>query len=191
MKYFSDIVAHLHLRFRAKPLGNAIAPLFKKRQSVLDIGCFDGVLSNYLAEKLELSVKGVDINIPKSVLINAKLYDGKKLPFKSNSFDCAMLIDVLHHSENPLQLLKEARRVSKKTIVLKDIYSENFFHYLAGILADLSTVFVGMRLPDKYFSKKEWRALIISAGLKISYIDYSFKINSIDPEKHIIMRLQK
>ncbi len=191
MKKLLDFASWLHFRARAKPIGDAILPLFKRKQAVLDIGCYDGVLSQYLSEKLNLKVEGVDIKLPKNVHIKAKIYNGVKLPFKDKQFDCAMLVDVLHHSENLLELLKEARRVSKKAVVVKDLYAENSLDFAANIMFDLAGVLVGMKLPHKYPSKKEWANIAKSAGFKVSYLDYKFKINFLDSEKHIIMLLTK
>lgn len=41
-------------------------------------------------------------------------FDAHKMPFKANSIANICLLDVLHHLENPLQFLDEAKRVLKK-----------------------------------------------------------------------------
>jgi len=40
-----------------------------------------------------------------------KIYSGKKLPFKDNTFDLIILYDVLEHFSSPLPILKELLRV--------------------------------------------------------------------------------
>uniref|UniRef100_A0A6H1ZKX0 Putative methyltransferase n=1 Tax=viral metagenome TaxID=1070528 RepID=A0A6H1ZKX0_9ZZZZ len=43
--------------------------------------------------------------------------DAHNLPFKDNSFDTAVMGDILEHLENPLQALKEAHRVAPKLVL--------------------------------------------------------------------------
>lgn len=48
--------------------------------------------------------------------------DAHNLPFKDNEFDTAVLGDILEHSPDPAQMLREAGRVAKK--VVATIYEE-------------------------------------------------------------------
>jgi len=43
--------------------------------------------------------------------------DAHDLPFEDNRFDTAVLAEVLEHVEDPVQVLKEARRVAGKIII--------------------------------------------------------------------------
>ena len=75
-------------------------------------------------EKLEcLDVK--DLNLTDLPL---KLYNDKKIPFSTNSFDTTLLCYVLHHAKNPINLLKEGIRVFKKNII---IFKDNADNLLA------------------------------------------------------------
>lgn len=56
------------------------------------------------------------------------LADAKKLPFRNNSFDIALLIQVLEHVDSPDRIIKEAARVLKPNGVL--ILSVPFFYPL-------------------------------------------------------------
>ena len=67
------------------------------------------------------------------------------------------MADVLHHTEEPMGLLNEAKRVSKRWIALKD-------HTRNGFLAGMTLRFMdkvgnsrhGVALPHVYWSKEEW-----------------------------------
>jgi ubiquinone/menaquinone biosynthesis C-methylase UbiE len=48
------------------------------------------------------------------------LFDGRHIPDEDNSIDVLMLVDVLHHTDDPGILLSEARRVTRRAVVLKD-----------------------------------------------------------------------
>ena len=48
-------------------------------------------------------------------------FDGEHLPFADGSFDAVILVDVLHHASDPLALMREALRVSRGLLVVKDV----------------------------------------------------------------------
>lgn len=78
---------------------------------VLDIGCDAGLLKQIIGERCV----NVDISATKAVDIIA---DGHYLPFKNSTFDVVVCNEVLEHVISPLQLLKEANRVSRSRLIL-------------------------------------------------------------------------
>ncbi|MCR4275106.1 MAG: methionine biosynthesis protein MetW [Candidatus Campbellbacteria bacterium] len=91
--------------------------------SVLDVGCGDGLLLSMLAEKGILG-EGIDFSeeaVQKCVShgVRATQHDlNGKLPFPDNSFDYAVALDVLEHQFDPLFLLCEMTRVSRKNVII-------------------------------------------------------------------------
>lgn len=89
--------------------------------SVLDIGCATGNLCIEL-QKNGYKCTGVDINseyvrIAKENGVEAYVVDGK-LPFEDKAFDTVTIFEVLEHIKNPNELLKEAKRVARKNILI-------------------------------------------------------------------------
>lgn len=84
----------------------------------LDLGCGNGVSTSGIKGSL---VVGLDLS-EKELVKSKKKYprnffvvgDARRLPFKSNSFDLIVAINMLHHVENPDIVLKECFRVLKK-----------------------------------------------------------------------------
>ena len=64
-----------------------------------------------------------------------KLFNGAKLSYDDSVFDAVIFIDVLHHADNHAQLLREAIRVSKGVLIIKD-------HLCKGRLAFWILVFM-------------------------------------------------
>ena len=183
----------LNQKFRAKPIAKAILPLIEEGKTILDIGCFDGTVSHELKKtRPELKIQGIDIKLPKEVLIPAKIYDGQKIPFKDNSFDHTIIIDILHHVENPVAILREAKRVTKKSIIIKDIVSSSLISNTANYAVDLiGGLLTDVDRPKKYYTIKGWKELFKKTGLKIEYFDTNFKLNFIDLESHLIAKVKK
>jgi methionine biosynthesis protein MetW len=94
-----------------------------KSGSVLDIGCGDGLLLEHLKNN-GLVVSGIDISSTAINICKERGLDcihgdiSERLPFEDNLYDDVLLIDVLEHLFQPLDVLKEAERVSKKYVLI-------------------------------------------------------------------------
>lgn len=92
------------------------------------------------------------------------LYDGTRIPFKDDTFDAVLLITMLHHTPEPENILREARRVTRdKLIVIEDVY-----HHPAGrwwtILRDRLYNFEYFGHPCSFKKSAEWEQLIENVG---------------------------
>ena len=129
-----------------------------KHASVLDVGCGDGRLAALLREKRpDLLVQGIEVLTRDKVWIPVQHFDGLTIPYKSASIDVVMFIDVLHHTADPVSLLREAARVARKSIIIKD-------HLVDGFLAGSTLRFMdrignaryGVALPGNYWRLSQW-----------------------------------
>ena len=94
--------------------------------TVLDIGTGNGELASLMQQHYpHLSFEGCEILQRGQSHIKTTFYDGKILPFADKSFDYATMINMLHHDSNPVHLLSEALRVSRKGIIIKDHIANN------------------------------------------------------------------
>ena len=151
-------------------LSDHLARLVPNDCSLLDIGCGDGKLAQLLLEKRpDLRIEGVDVLVRKKTWLPVKPFDGVNLPFAEASFDGTMLIDVLHHTRDPLSLLQQALRVSRSWIIVKD-------HVLKGPGAALRLRFMDhvgnarhhVSLPYNYQSASQWGALYRCLNVKVT-----------------------
>jgi hypothetical protein len=79
-----------------------------------------------------------------------------------------MFVDVLHHTEDPNHLLREAVRVARQGLLIKD-------HTLTGFLASPTLRLMdrvgnqrhGVALPYNYWTQQQWLQSIESLSLKI------------------------
>lgn len=82
-------------------------------ESVLDVGCFEAPLRDFLKSIMYI---GVDISGKPDIKLN--LEEIYKLPFKDESFYCVLCIDVLEHLDNLHMIFDELIRVSKRYIII-------------------------------------------------------------------------
>ncbi|KKQ80603.1 MAG: Methyltransferase type 11 [Parcubacteria group bacterium GW2011_GWC2_38_7] len=151
---------------RATDLIGRIKPLLNKSDKILDIGA--GTCNVYellLNENYQVTALDVQ-NLSFIDNLNPIIYDGVTMPFPDNSFDTAIILTVLHHTPNPELILAEAKRVSKKIIIIEDIYSNIFEKYLTYFFDSLLNFeFAGHPHTNK--SDKEWKETFTKLGLKL------------------------
>lgn len=156
------------LNRRPRRLSTLLSDVIPANCSVLDVGCGDGQLDSLLLqERPDLRIQGVDVLVREQAKIPVRQFDGKTLPFPDSSFDAIMFVDVLHHTPDPMVLLREAVRVARRYIVIKD-------HRLDGFLAALRLRFMdnvgnaryGVALPYNYWPAARWSEAQNQLGLK-------------------------
>jgi SAM-dependent methyltransferase len=126
---------------------------------VLDVGCGDGTLAALIMEKRpDVAIRGLDVLIRPATRIPVGRFDGAILPCAEKSFDVVSFIDVLHHTDDPTLLLREAKRVARKFVVLKDHTMNGSFAYLTLRFMDwVGNAHDGVVLPYNYWPERRWR----------------------------------
>ena len=90
-----------------------------KRKKLLDIGCATGFLLETAREK-GCDCWGVELNPfgakESSKKFPKKIFNGilENSKFKNDFFDIVTMIDLIEHTQNPLAVMKEVRRITKK-----------------------------------------------------------------------------
>lgn len=174
-----------------KRLTRLLKPLLVGSKNILDIGTRRGRLARSIKRETNQNFIGVDILLQNKRSIPIIKCDGRLLPFKDNTFDCVMIVDVLHHVTDPDFIIKEAERVTKNLIVLKDHYYASkldftilkFFDYISNS-AD------GVSLPFTFMQHDQWNRMFRNNGLKIKLIE-RFGGTITDLYKHVVFVLQK
>lgn len=170
-----NVFERIHARFiygrRLRVLGGYLAGWIPENANLLDVGCGDGRLTYLVcAMRPDIFARGIDVLEHPATAIPVQTFDGRTIPFPDASFDVVMLVDVLHHADDPETLLSEAGRVADTCILLKD-------HLLQGWLARPTLHFMdwvgnarhGVALPYNYWREERWRLAFASLSLDLSH----------------------
>jgi SAM-dependent methyltransferase len=151
-------------------LAGLLADLIPANAQVLDVGCGDGVIAHLITQiKPAVSIRGCEVMPRPDCAIECAGFDGKTLPADDSSVDVCLLADVLHHTLDPKGLLKEAGRVTKRHVLIKDHLCENGFDNLVLKFMDwIGNRPQGVYLPYNYQSRNRWDQHFLSCGLCIA-----------------------
>ena len=174
-----------------------ISTLIKKGSHVLDIGCSDGILMEYLRDEKKVNIRGIEISkskvqncIAKGLTVIEGNAEKDLKQFPDNSFDYVVLSQTLQAFLNPENVIKELLRIGKQAIVT----IPNFGYWKIRLhLLLKGTMPVTRTLPDEwyntpnihlctikdfvFFSKKKEFKLSKSIAMRSNKVSYINNVN--------------
>jgi methionine biosynthesis protein MetW len=171
----------------AKLEHQVIVGFVPRNSSVLDLGCGDGELLHLLVNKKSVRGQGIEINeqaIYECVAKGLSVFHGDLntglVDFSDKSIDYVILDQTLQQLERPDDVLSDALRVGRKTIVV----FPNFAHYLARLQMLIRgrspvTPFLPYQWHDtpnlRFFSTLDFRDYCGQKGIRIEKAIYLSK----------------
>ena len=148
-------------------LARLVAAELPTHGRVLDVGSGDGTLAALVGERLPaVELTGIDVLVRAGTPIPVLAFDGLTIPFADGSFDAVVLVDVLHHAEDPRRLLREAARVAP-VVVVKDHFADRPFAVPTLRFMDrVGNARHGVDLRYAYWRRAEWLDAMAGAGLR-------------------------
>lgn len=161
---------------------------FKKDMSILEIGCGDGSFWTTNEDKLpgHLSVTLTDIS--EGMLRDARrnltscsdrdftyvVADAAHLPFADNRFDLILANHVLFYLDNPMDALKEIKRVLKPNgVLIASTYGEHHMEEVTSLTRGFDER-ITLAADNLYlhFGKENGAAILSSCFQDVTWIDY-------------------
>ena len=149
-----------------------ISDIIEKNTRVLDVGCDDGTLMEFLKKEKDVDIRGIEISKEKvqtciskglTVIEGDAEYDLKQFPDKS--FDYVILGQTLQAFINPEIVIKELLRVGKKAVVT----IPNFGHWKVRLnLLVQGTMPVTKTLPNEWYNTPNIHMCTIKDFFKFS-----------------------
>jgi len=155
---------------RARILSEHLGALLPQNARGLDIGCGDGFIAYLIMQRRsDVRIKDIDVMVRSHTYIPVERFDGRAIPYPAGSFDAVIFADVLHHTEEPTVLLREAVRVTCKVVVIKDHIQEGPFANLTLRFMDwVGNARHGVSLPYNYWTKQTWLEVFKALDLKVA-----------------------
>lgn len=133
-----------------------ISNLINKNTRVLDVGCGDGTLMEYLKNSRKIDIRGIEIsknNVQKCLSKGLTVIEGDAekdlLQFPDGSFDFVILSQTLQAFLTPEIVIKELLRVGKKAVVT--IPNFGFWKVRLHLLLK-GTMPITKNLPDEWYN---------------------------------------
>ena len=133
-----------------------ISNLIDKNTRVLDVGCGDGTLMEYLKDSKKIDIRGIEIsknNVQKCLSKGLTVIEGDAekdlLQFPDGSFDFVILSQTLQAFLTPEIVIKELLRVGKKAVVT--IPNFGFWKVRLHLLLK-GTMPITKNLPDEWYN---------------------------------------
>jgi SAM-dependent methyltransferase len=163
------------------------------------VGCGDGKLSSELIRlRPDLRIQGIDLRRAADAPTYCSVYDGRRIPHEPHAFDVVQLVDVLHHAQDPIALLRECRRVTKSLIIVKDHLCRGAMdRSILAWMDKIGNARYGVPLYYEYWNKTRWKKAFETVGMGIATWDerlnlYPWPLNLVgDRNLHFISKLKK
>ena len=134
----------------------AISKIIKNNKRVLDVGCGDGTLMEYLKEKQKNDVRGLEPQknlVQKCIAKGLPVIEGdaekELIQFPKKSFDYVVLSQTLQAFFNPEEVLEQLVRIGKQTIVT----IPNFGYWKVRLhLLFKGTMPITKNLPNEWYN---------------------------------------
>ena len=139
-----------------KPEFKIISDLINENSQVLDVGCGDGILMEFLIKEKKVNIRGIEISkakvqncIAKGLTIIEGNAEDDLRQFPNKSFDFVILSQTLQAFLNPEKVIDELLRIGKQAIVT----IPNFGYWKIGLhLLLKGTMPVTKTLPDEWYN---------------------------------------
>ncbi len=157
-------IATLTMPYRCKLIMNAYKNWIKKSDRVLDMGCGNGAVANFLRINLGVNITVCDIENHLTYDLPFVKISNSRLPFSNKSYDVVLLNDVLHHvkMQDQRSILQEALRVAKTVLVFEA--QPTFYGKFADTI--LNKLHYGqLYIPLSFRDIKDWQKIFKQMGI--------------------------
>lgn len=160
--------------------------------SVLDLGAGDGLLASEIKNQLNKEVVLIDIVDYNYSGLPLILYNPEdKVPLVDEYIDTTILYTVLHHASDPVHLLSEATRITKKRLVIIEGYAEEDEKRITNIFFDwFYNRVVGdedINVPLNFLEVEGWKKILKSYGFDVVETIYLGINEPLVPEYQILI----
>jgi len=137
-----------------------------KSHTHIDIGSGPGSLLDVMRQD-GFQIEGLDItDSAYRASLQAHIYDGVSMPFDPQTYNTALLSTMLHHTPDPDHILRESARISRRLIIIEDVYNGPFMEWLTKRFDSLMNLeFIGH--PHSNRTDREWKETFSRLNMRL------------------------
>jgi len=201
------------LEERAKIIYDEVAP-YVIGESLLDVGCGNGLVANLLRKHFRGKVLVTDIKnyLFPGLHLRFKPYsEGSRLPCdRSEQFDTVLLIAVLHHATNPRELLRLAWAATRQRLIIiesvigvRERHNDVQYDLVDSSLEDQTgyAVFIDwfynrvlhddVQVPYNFTTPERWKEVFDDEKMDLKHTQFLGQDIKIGPEYHVLFVLER
>lgn len=179
--------------YRANRIANYLPKFVASGETVLDCGCGSLLIGKALQKLSGVKVYGTDVINLNCTDLNICLCPGERLALANNSVSVVCLIFVLHHTEDPLETVRECLRVAqRRIIIIEDVYQSSLELVLLKLLDWMGnrSVSAEMSIPFNFKSENEWKDIFETFDVELVAVE-SVRPLPWRPSRHKLFVLEK
>lgn len=179
----ADILEILYdkLRERAQIVYNQVSPFFRQDESIIDWGCGDGRITNYIYNHISHNVIGYDVRsyLVPEVVAPIKQFGGDTIPVASGIFHAGLMTNVAHHEEHNALILRELARIIRpggrlvviETVPIKDDSTEFERTFVGDYIYNRIFHDADIPVPGTYETQEGWVRRFKEVGFDLEELD--------------------
>lgn len=183
------------LRNRSKKIFKQIEPFIEPGSTVLDLGCGSGKIGELISMKKGCHVALADVIDWNETNLPFFKFTGRNMLFADGEIDHVLLLTVLHHCDDPIQVMKEALRMANKSVIVIESVHFNRLHKELNKLIDwlLNHALINseMNVPFNFLTPTAWVLLFERLGGKVVHMEHLGIDHLIVPEWHTLYVVEK
>lgn len=177
-EYWEKRGFHAPSQHRAELISKCIEP----NSTILDIGCGDGTVIDYLSKKNKpSSIIGIDISEKAVDYVKAKGYEAVKMDvlskefiyfIKDKKFDYVIITEVLEHIQEPEKVVIAIKNNFTKSIFVSIPNAGFFIHRIRLMLGKFPVVMINEHIKEhiRFWTLSDFKYWVNSYGLRIDQI---------------------
>ncbi len=154
-----------------RPDLQVVAELIPAQTRVLDLGCGDGELLDYLVHQEQVRGRGIEISeqgvlncVRRGLSVRQGNLEEGLADYPENSFDYVVLSQTLPFLDGPGQILREMLRVGEKAVV--SFPNWGYWRCRWDLLLT-GKIPQAPDLPQRWFETPRWQALTVADFMKL------------------------
>lgn len=168
MNSLQSQISNLHM---LRPDLQVIAALIPTQTRVLDLGCGDGALLDYLVHQRQVRGRGIELGeqgvlacVRRGLSVRQGNLEEGLADYPDNSFEYVVLSQTLPYLDDPRMILQEMLRVGEKAIVSFPNWG---YWRCRGELLLTGKMPPAPELPQSWFETPRWQALTVADFIQL------------------------